>query len=176
MLMGLSVSAGGVNSTECSPRACAPPRFSRRRHVSRRTGSNTRGDAREHETPGQSRGLLVRDTGIEPVTSSVSGKRATAAPIARFSRGRLAGTYPTEVYRGDDGSRTRVDGFAGRCLATRPRHRAMPRASGANPVHTRADDETRTRDPHLGKVMRYQLRHIRVAPDQAWLIQARGSD
>lgn len=28
---------------------------------------------------------------------------------------------------------------------------------------TRADDETRTRDPHLGKVMRYQLRYIRVA-------------
>lgn len=26
--------------------------------------------------------VLVRDTGIEPVTSSVSGKRATAAPIA----------------------------------------------------------------------------------------------
>ena len=26
-----------------------------------------------------------------------------------------------------------------------------------------ADDETRTRDPHLGKVMRYQLRYIRVA-------------
>ena len=26
----------------------------------------------------------------------------------------------------------------------------------------RADDETRTRDPHLGKVMRYQLRHIRI--------------
>ena len=28
------------------------------------------------------RALSVRDTGIEPVTSSVSGKRATAAPIA----------------------------------------------------------------------------------------------
>ena len=26
-----------------------------------------------------------------------------------------------------------------------------------------ADDETRTRDPHLGKVMRYQLRYIRSA-------------
>ena len=26
--------------------------------------------------------ILVRDTGFEPVTSSVSGKRATAAPIA----------------------------------------------------------------------------------------------
>ena len=27
----------------------------------------------------------------------------------------------------------------------------------------RADDEIRTRDPHLGKVMRYQLRYIRIA-------------
>ena len=27
---------------------------------------------------------------------------------------------------------------------------------------TGADDETRTRDPHLGKVMRYQLRYIRI--------------
>ena len=50
----------------------------------------------------------VGDTGFEPVTSSVSGKRATTAPIAR------------------------------------------------------ADDGTRTRDPHLGKVMLYQLSHIRV--------------
>ena len=53
-------------------------------------------------------GTTVGDTGIEPVTSSVSGKRAPAAPIAR------------------------------------------------------ADDGTRTRDPHLGKVMLYQLSHIRV--------------
>ena len=30
---------------------------------------------------------------------------------------------------------------------------------------TRADDETRTRDPNLGKVVRYQLRYIRVLPD-----------
>ncbi len=50
---------------------------------------------------------LVGDTGIEPVTSSVSGKRATAAPIAR----------------GGYGIRTRVYGFAGRCLASRPTHR-----------------------------------------------------
>ena len=26
----------------------------------------------------------------------------------------------------------------------------------------RADDGTRTRDPHLGKVMRYQLRYVRI--------------
>ncbi len=29
-------------------------------------------------------------------------------------------------------------------------------------LHPRADDGIRTRDPHLGKVMRYQLRYIRV--------------
>ena len=28
----------------------------------------------------------------------------------------------------------------------------------------RADDGIRTRDPHLGKVMRYQLRYVRVTP------------
>jgi hypothetical protein len=33
---------------------------------------------------------------------------------------------------------------------------------GLAPLLIRADDETRTRDPHLGKVMRYQLRHIRI--------------
>ncbi|MEY4296457.1 MAG: hypothetical protein RL016_303, partial [Actinomycetota bacterium] len=31
---------------------------------------------------------------------------------------------------------------------------------GFTPI--RADDEIRTRDPHLGKVMLYQLSHIRV--------------
>jgi hypothetical protein len=63
---------------------------------------------------------LVGDTGIEPVTSSVSGKRATAAPIAPC--------YPAETgnqgfHRGGYGIRTRVYGFAGRCLASRPTHR-----------------------------------------------------
>ena len=28
----------------------------------------------------------------------------------------------------------------------------------------RADDGIRTRDPHLGKVMLYQLSHVRIAP------------
>ncbi len=27
-----------------------------------------------------------------------------------------------------------------------------------------ADDGIRTRDPHLGKVMRYQLRYVRTSP------------
>ena len=54
--------------------------------------------------------LSVGDTGFEPVTSSVSGKRATTAPIAQVVTG------------GGDGIRTRVNGFAGRCLASRPHH------------------------------------------------------
>ena len=83
------------------------------------------------------------DTGIEPVTSSVSGKRATAAPIAQCC----------VVSRGGDGIRTRVNGFAGRCLASRPHHHRMVKPQ-ASRLH-RADDEIRTRDPHLGKVMRY---------------------
>ena len=36
-----------------------------------------------------------------------------------------------------------------------------PRLSGG----LRADDGTRTRDPHLGKVMRYQLRYVRTVTD-----------
>src|SRR5690625_2891656 len=99
---------------------------------------------------GQSAGCnVVGDTGFEPVTSSVSRKRATAAPIAR----------------GGYGIRTRVYGFAGRRLASRPTHRVKT----SDPVgrcgpRLRADDGTRTRDPHLGKVMLYQLSHIRTHP------------
>ena len=102
-------------------------------------------------------GASVRDTGIEPVTSSVSGKRATAALIAPMKAIKFS--------RGGDGIRTRVNGFAGRCLASRPRHHAgfEPAYLTRNGSCTRADDETRTRDPHLGKVMRYQLRYIRIS-------------
>ncbi len=32
------------------------------------------------------------------------------------------------------------------------------------PVLRRADDGIRTRDPHLGKVVLYQLSHVRVRP------------
>ena len=37
----------------------------------------------------------------------------------------------------------------------------MPPGKTGGIVTRGADDETRTRDPHLGKVMRYQLRYIR---------------
>ena len=45
------------------------------------TGSHPPGHKKSPDLPSED-SILVRDTGIEPVTSSVSGKRATAAPIA----------------------------------------------------------------------------------------------
>ena len=41
--------------------------------------------------------------------------------------------------------------------------RPSQRRDGVSQIRIGADDETRTRDPHLGKVMRYQLRYIRTA-------------
>jgi len=100
---------------------------------------------------------MVGDTGIEPVTSSVSRKRAS--PCANRPLGcfwvLLGGACSCD--RGGDGIRTRVRGFAGRCLASRPLHHE---ARCCRPL--RADDGIRTRDPHLGKVMRYQLRYVRI--------------
>ena len=72
-------------------------------------------------TPSDLRKHCVGDTGIEPVTSSVSGKRSPAELIALHHPHRMV------LLRGGNGIRTRVHGFAGRCLASRPSHR------GGNP-------------------------------------------
>src|SRR6478672_869384 len=90
--------------------------------------------------------ILVRDTGIEPVTSSVSGKRSPAELIARD---------PPRRWR-------RESNPCARLCRPLPHHSATP-PLGLMPLHLlRADDGIRTRDPHLGKVMRYQLRYIRA--------------
>ena len=62
---------------------------------------------------------LVGDTGVEPVTSCVSCKRANQL---RQSPGRVsnASTAGAVHSRGGDRIRTGVHGFAGRCLTTRP--------------------------------------------------------
>ncbi len=103
----------------------------------------------------------VGDTGIEPVTSSVSGKRATAAPIARDGTGGCRSRWVR-----DSNPCTRLcrplprlsanppgDALAsyGTALPTRGRERRPPGA----------DDRIRTGDPHLGKVMLYQLSYVR---------------
>src|SRR5690606_64893 len=43
-----------------------------------------------------------------------------------------------------------------------PRRAAGSRSGEPGPAVLGADDGTRTRDPHLGKVMLYQLSHVRV--------------
>ena len=104
----------------------------------------------------------MRDTGIEPVTSSVSGKRATAAPIAPK---RLIQLY-REVATGFEPVYTALQAAAsplGHATAV-----VVDTTSGRENSATRADDETRTRDPHLGKVMRYQLRYIRLKTRGSW--------
>ena len=42
-----------------------------------------------------------------------------------------------------------------------------PSARGDGVRHLRADDGIRTRDPHLGKVMLYQLSHVRMLKQQS---------
>ena len=80
---------------------------------------------------------------------------------------------------GDAQIRTGDKGFAGLCLATWLRRRLVGRsvlphvkkADRAGPVARRwadlrrylgADDGIRTRDPNLGKVVLYQLSHVRA--------------
>ena len=94
--------------------------------------------------------MLVGDTGFEPVTSSVSGKRATAAPIALVVPPR---------WRRDLNPCRRICSPLPRLSATPPGWVCR------DPL--RADDGIRTRDPHLGKVMLYQLSHVRMLRWQA---------
>ena len=152
----VNVSADLKDSSRFRPTPPHPPRrfiaARPRRARLHRDFRPVAGKEKTPELPGVylSRTRTVGDTGIEPVTSSVSGKRATAAPIAHFLErlSRSGGGY---------GIRTRVDGFAGRCLASRPTHHLgfVPKRTGLTADPIRADDEIRTRDPHLGKVMRY---------------------
>ena len=61
--------------------------------------------------------------------------------------------------------RTGGKGFAGLCLTTWPRRR-LKKPTECNIqlgyLLNGAENEARTRDPHLGKVMLYQLSHVRA--------------
>ena len=113
-------------------------------------------------------------------------KSVTIAPLSTpivtdLQRSRHAGEQPSRhrqqksgpararpllVYGGDAQIRTGGRGFAGPCLTTWPR-RHMKRAGRLWPApHSHgADNGARTRDPHLGKVVLYQLSHVRVRGD-----------
>ena len=79
------------------------------------------------------------------MTSSVSGKRSPAELIARD---------PSRRWR-------RESNPCARLCRPLPHHSATP-PLGLMRLHHRADDGIRTRDPNLGKVVRYQLRHVRA--------------
>ena len=96
---------------------------------------------------------LVRDTGIEPVTSSVSGKRSPAELIAPDKR--------LEVETGIEPVCTALQAVASPLGHS---------TAGVDATAPRADDGIRTRDPHLGKVMRYQLRYIRAPRARSSLV------
>ncbi len=110
-----------------------------------------------HEAPVRGRGLrvVVRDTGIEPVTSSVSGKRSPAELIARDP------VTGDEVETGIEPVCTALQAVASplghSTVVTR-----TPARENRGTRYPRADDGIRTRDPNLGKVVRYQLRHVRT--------------
>ena len=88
------------------------------------------------------------------MTSSVSGKRSPTELIARDCV-KLSGM---EV----------ATGIEPVCTALQAVASPLGHATNArDKLLFRADDEIRTRDPHLGKVMRYQLRHIRVC-QKSW--------
>jgi hypothetical protein len=77
------------------------------------------------------------------MTSSVSGKRATAAPIAQG--------VVLEVETGFEPACTALQ-----AAASPLGHSTVARDQPARlTLPTRADDEIRTRDPNLGKVVRY---------------------
>src|SRR5919112_3429081 len=91
----------------------------------------------------------VGDSGFEPLTSSASRKRSPPELIARAFR-RSERRHP-ESNRG-----------TGFCRPL-PNHSAMPPAAPCSANRgQRAEDGIRTRDPHHGKVMLYQLSYFRA--------------
>src|SRR5947209_14179968 len=95
---------------------------------------------------------MVGDTGFEPVTSSVSRKRATAAPIAPGGAWSCVSRWVRDLNP------------CRRICSPLPRLSANPprRFGPVGSIPFRADDEARTRDLNLGKVALYQLSYVRL--------------
>ena len=127
-------------------------------------------------------GIPLRSTGSGPLLRP----GPVSEPVPRYSIFNEARFHCANRPRGGGGNRTRVQGFAGPCLshsATPPAPtfpggimaldiRSTVRACGQRDGirRLRADDGIRTRDPHLGKVMLYQLSHVRMwcTPNRAY--------
>ena len=104
---------------------------------------------------------MVDDTGIEPVTPSMSRKCATAALIVRSANYTFLKMHMFFTWRW----RRDLNPCSGIC-SPEPRLSATPPNLelfflSPNSIR-RADDGGRTRDLNLGKVPRYQLRYVRI--------------
>ena len=84
---------------------------------------------------------------VQRISCAINDPRSGSATLERVSRG------------GDDENPHRA-----LSLTLDPTATKWTRARGPGPS-SGADDEIRTRDPHLGKVMLYQLSHIRRSPE-----------
>ena len=92
-------------------------------------------------------------TGLEPVTSSVSGKRSSRAELRAPDCGLLR--LLTSRRRPE---LNRSDGF---CRPA-PNHSATSPHTPGEPGRMGAEDGARTRDLNLGKVALYQLSYFRT--------------
>ena len=93
--------------------------------------------------------MRVGDTGFEPVASAVSRQRSPTELIA------------LEVETGFEPVYTALQAVAS------PLGHSTAVTGACRAPRVRADDGIRTRDPHLGKVMLYQLSHVRATAPHA---------
>ncbi len=103
---------------------------------------------------------MVPGAGLEPARPFERGiLNPLCLPISPPGQTTLC--FNHVINGGGSRSRTEVDGFAIRCMATLPTRLTLTSVNGYYTVLFGAGNETRTRDLDLGKVALYQLSYAR---------------
>ena len=119
---------------------------------------------------------MVPEAGIEPARRERRGiLNPLCLPISPL---RHRNRYQVRVracqYGGTFRSRTGLNGFAIRCITALLTRHAKERNSLLSEFG--AGNETRTRDPDLGKVVLYQLSYSRIGPADCLTVRTHSSD